>query len=1249
MPARTGAVLAALALALAGAGGAQSPATRPIPFERLSLADGLSQSTVTAIVQDETGFMWFGTQDGLNRYDGYSFRVYRNDPDDPASISHDSIRDLVPDGSGGLWIGTEGGGLCYWSPESDSFTRFRHDPLDPDSLPGDRVMALHLDRRGILWLGTAESGLGRFDPATGVFQGYRHDAADPESLSDDHVRDIHEDRFGTLWIGTFDGLNAFDRDRRSFVRYHHDPADPASLPGDRVLSVLEDGSGDLWVGTYGGGLARLDRRSRRFVRHAHDPDDPGSLSQDRVRVLFEDRWGRLWIGTDGGLNLRDGEGFARYRHREGELTSLSGDRVMAIYQDRGGVLWVGTQGGGISKWNPLTWSFVHYKSGPPGNPGLSSDAVVAFAEDGDGRLWVGTVGGGLNRLDRDGGEVEVFRHDPADPASLADDRVSALLHDRRGTLWVGTVQGLQRFDPERRAFEHYRHDPDDPQSLGGDHVISLLEDRRGTLWVATFSGGLNRLVRDSGDGGPVTFERYRHDPEDPGSLGRDQLTWMAEDVDGGLWVGTFGGGLDRLDPATGRFRHFRHDPDRPGSLSDDVVMSLHVAPRGRLWIGTQSSGLDRLVWIDREAGRARFEHWDERDGLPDDSVWGIHSDAEGRLWLSTNGGLSRFDPESGKFKNYTTSHGLQSNEFNFGAHYRSPSGEMFFGGVNGFNAFFPDRIESNSHPPPIVLTAFWKRGQPVDPGSALGRVEGLTLDHHDYVFSFEVAALDFTAPEENRYAYRLEGLDQGWIELGDFRRMTFTNLDPGSYLLRVRASNNDGVWNEEGLALPITIVPPFWRSGWAYGLYGVVLTAGGLGLQLHRRRKRQRQEVLRQAREVAKVAAAANRAKGRFLAAMSHEIRTPMTGVIAMAGLLQATELTDKQRRYLRTLEVSGETLLRLIEDILDFSKIEAGRLEFERKPFELRGCVEDAIDMVSPAAAEKGLDLRYRIAAGTPKVLVGDAGRTRQILVNLLNNGIKFTDTGEISISISAAGAEPGLAEVRFAVTDTGIGIPADQVDRLFQPFSQVDDEERIERQGTGLGLAICKQLAEAMGGRISVESAESGGTTFRFSIVGRVAEGSLGAPPPSPPAAPPSSAAEATSLSVLVVDDSAESRTVIRELLAELEHEVESAVDGLEALRALERRRYDVVLMDLQMPRLGGLEATRRIRRDLPRDRWPVVVAMTAHAMKGVRERCLEAGMDDYLSKPMRLERLREVLEGAGSRLRDAPPAPRRAGAAG
>jgi CheY-like chemotaxis protein len=366
-----------------------------------------------------------------------------------------------------------------------------------------------------------------------------------------------------------------------------------------------------------------------------------------------------------------------------------------------------------------------------------------------------------------------------------------------------------------------------------------------------------------------------------------------------------------------------------------------------------------------------------------------------------------------------------------------------------------------------------------------------------------------------------------------------------------------------------------------------------------------------------------------------------------MAGLLQATELTDKQRRYLRTIEVSGETLLRLIEDILDFSKIEAGRLEFERKPFELRGCVEDAIDLVAPAAAEKELDLRYRIAEGTPEALVGDAGRTRQILVNLLANGIKFTDAGEISISISAGQAAPGLHEIRFAVTDTGIGIPADQVDRLFQPFSQVDDE-RIERQGTGLGLAICKQLSEAMGGRISVESAESGGTTFRFSIVGGAAEGPLRSPRRSPPPALPAPA-DVAPLNVLVVDDSAESRMVIRELLVELGHEVEVAVDGLEALEAVAGRRYDVVLMDLQMPRMGGLEATRQIRRDLSPDRWPYVVAMTAHAMKGVRERCLEAGMDDYLSKPMRPESLREALEIASSRLREVPPAPRRAGAAG
>jgi diguanylate cyclase (GGDEF)-like protein len=610
----------------------------------------------------------------------------------------------------------------------------------------------------------------------------------------------------------------------------HDPKNPRSLSNDGVRGIHEDGQGRLWVATVGGGLDVLPKGGDGFDHRLHDAKDPRSLADDVVHAVREDSAGRLWVATRSGLQIREADGsFATYRSDPANPRSLGDSDVLSLFEDRGGVLWFGTRAGGAARFNPRTWAFGHVPPEPSDPRGLANGYVTSFSEDPEGDLWIGTLGGGLHQRDHATG---LMRRYDRGALGLSDDRVMALLHDRGGKLWVGTMEGgLNRFDSARGRFDVFRSEASRPGSLSANGVMALLEDRRGALWVGTFGGGLNRLDPDEG-----AFSIFRNDPSDPSSLSRDVVTALAEDPSGAVWVGTEGGGLNRLDPRQGRFERFVHDAEDPASLTDDTVYSLHVETDGTLWVGTRS-GLSRL---DRAKGAVRFKSYTSGDGLVGNVVYGIESDGAGRLWLSGSQGLVRFDPRTGAFKQFTASQGLQGDEFNFAAHYRTRRGELLFGGPSGFNAFFPEKLETNTVPPGVALVSFLKFNQPaagLGPAQSLRSVE---LGYRDTVVSFEFAALDYAAPERNRFAYKLEGFDRDWIDLGNQGRVTFTNLDAGAYTLKVRAANADGTWNEQGLTLPLRMAPAPWRSAWAYALYLLVALAALANVVRSLRRRAER-------------------------------------------------------------------------------------------------------------------------------------------------------------------------------------------------------------------------------------------------------------------------------------------------------------------------------------------------------------------------------------------------------------------------
>lgn len=820
-----------------GTGYALLAQSTDITFEQLFLQHGLSQSIVKSIVQDQIGYMYFGTEDGLNCYDGYKFSVIRHKPGDANSISYNDINALCVDSRGNIWIGTFNAGLNRYDPVSEKFTRFRSAPGDSGSLSHDNINAIIEDHSGCIWVGS-DRGLNKLTPSaardgTCRIDRFLHVPGDAGSLSHDTVYSLCLDRDGALWVGTGGGLDRLEPGKGGalhFTHFRHDEKDPASLSNDAVRSILQDQQGELWVGT-DRGLNRFARRDTgpSFVHYRHDPRDGSSLSHDQVFALQEDKAGTLWVGTNGGgINLLDREKdtFSCYRHDPLNPRSLSYDEIRSIYKDRQGIMWIGTYGAGIDKVSRGAKQFIHFNY-IPNDPNSISHAIVwTIYEDADGTLWIGTHGGGLDRLDRKSGRLKHYRFDPNKPDGLSSNIVRIVRNAGDGTLWIGTHGGgICRFDPRTEKFKVFRNDPHDPSSLGHDEVRDIYRDRSGTVWIGTYGHGLDKLDERTG-----TFTHFRNVPADPRSLSNNFVRVIREDKAGNLWIGTEGGGLNKFDRSSGTFRAFRADNRAAASISNDYIFAIHEDRNGILWLGTWGGGLNKF-----DPRQETFKDYTTRNGLPSDAIYGILEDEEGNLWVSTNNGLAKFNPVKETFKNFDIADGLQGREFNGGSYFQSGSGEMFFGGISGFNAFFPSRIESNSYIPPVVIESFQKFNKDFPFARPLHELDEITLSHTDTVFSFEFAALDFTAPAKNKYMYKMDGLSEEWIATDSEKRFAhFTNISPGRYLFRVIGSNSDGIWNEIGASLRIVITPPYWQTWWFRTL--AILALFALASVLYKRR-----------------------------------------------------------------------------------------------------------------------------------------------------------------------------------------------------------------------------------------------------------------------------------------------------------------------------------------------------------------------------------------------------------------------------
>lgn len=773
---------------------------RDIDFEQIGITNGLSQNTVCAILQDSKGFLWLGTEDGLNRYDGYTFKVYKNNPDDPRSLSSNWIRSIYEDESGTIWVGTQGGGLNQYDRYREKFVHYIHNPLNPNSLSDDTVWTICGDGLGALWLGT-DNGLNRFVPDTkeftrwlqdpektgvsghivvktivlekpgvlwigtlgsGLYQfsngkltHYLNEPNKRNNLNNNKIRSIYINPSGVFWVGTNEGLYKFDKNKGTFInynKYNHFLSSGipiTSLTGEKNSHILS-------IGTYGAGLYRLDQNTGIITHDQTIPCNPTSLSSNYIQVVYEDNTEIVWVGTDSGLNKFDKkkQKFVHWGMQPDNTFSLSNKSVWSIYKDRKDIIWVGTEGGldCLDRKNNKCSRF-QFKNN---SINLGNKKIMSILEDRNGKLWIGTDKDGLYCLDR---MKETAVHFQPNPLGT---RINAIFETKSGKLWLGTTEGLNKFDPRTQSFTSYKNINGKENSLSHNYVNVIYEDYFNALWIGT-KDGLNLLLP-----GKETFTHWHADRNNPQGLNNEYISCLCETKPGIFWIGTWGGGLNKFC---------------------------------------------------REKGT--IEQYLEKDGLPNNVIYCILSDEHGNLWMSTNKGITKFNPENKSFKNYDVGDGLQSNEFNAGAYYKSKDHEMFFGGIDGFNSFYPEMIIDNPHIPPIVITDFqvFSESDKINAKSRLNQsiteTKVIRLCYHDIVFSFDFAALDFSNPQKNKYAYKMEGFDRDWNLRDATRRFaTYTNLDHGTYIFRVKGSNNDGVWNDIGTAITIIIIPPFWKTLW---------------------------------------------------------------------------------------------------------------------------------------------------------------------------------------------------------------------------------------------------------------------------------------------------------------------------------------------------------------------------------------------------------------------------------------------------
>ena len=1064
----------------------------PLKFKRIGTAQGLPQNTITTLFKSSDGRLWVGTQNGLSWFDGYQFHTFKSDNSDPHSISDNFIWSIAEDNNGYLWVGTRIGGLNRLDLSNNRFKSFTHNTDDPGSIGGNNVLSLLFDSQRRLWVGTSGGGLNLFDFEKESFKRFKNDPENPASIAGDHVKTIIEDNKGNLWLGLSTapfinnkgaGLDYFTPKNNQFSHYRHDSNNVNTISSNEVSALYLDDDESLWVATYLGGLNHFDPKTGKTIRYELDESNPSSIPSIRTMAIAKADENGLWLGFARGALVyfdKKTKHFTQHTNEAARPTSLSGKDAVSLLKD-GDKLWIGTWWNGLNKLNLSSQKFGWSRYEPAKSNSLPNNAISSFSEDNKGNVWIAARDSGLVKWNRSEDSFDYILKFPGNGEDWARHMIATVFVDSEQRLWVGTLRnGLYKLDWNKQIFKHYTTGNSSTKNIPHENVNSIIEYPKGTLWIGSRGGGIFRF-----DSQKEEFIHFKHDVDDPTSISSNTFSSNSIFLDSKkhIWFGSEDSGAVRINPKNNRVLRFS-TTEKLTRISHNLISAISEDSLGNIWLASYGGGVDKVY---HHQGKWRVENFNSKNAyLPSDALDTLVIDGDDNLWFATVGNISKFNARTELISNFNIYDGALPDEYFNGSQFIGKDENIYFGGTGGVSYFKPDNIISQIQKPNVFLTEFSLFNRPVNAseqpqavlGKVISRTKHITLSHTQNVYSFDFTSLDYIDPSRNQYAYKMQGFNDQWIYTdATNRRATFTNLDAGNYTFEVIASNKDGVWSNEGEWVQLTILPAPWKTWWAYAIY-VLLFSLTIAAFLRQKHKTLLATTKR------RMAEDADAAKSNFLATMSHEIRTPINGVIGAVSLLSECHLNNEQSSYARTIKVSGENLLYIVNDILDLSKIESGNLSLEKHVFNLRSCIEHAMELFTSNLDQINSELIFIAEDAVPRQVYSDSTRLRQIIVNLVGNAIKFTENGSITILIEHVSSSNNHHRLKFRIKDTGEGIPEDKQQYIFDAFKQADETIARLHGGTGLGLTISQRLVSILGGSISIDSQEGVGTEFSFEI---------------------------------------------------------------------------------------------------------------------------------------------------------------------